>query len=92
MEKHRIAVTVFVEAEGVDRLDASHIGALAVRMSLIRQMNANHELSFTDRYGRTYTVPMHGVMETGMAAGNGYLWVEPTSKAYPRDDEPEEGQ
>jgi hypothetical protein len=29
-------------------------------------------------------VLVHEVREVGMAAGNGYLWTQPTLKAYPR--------
>lgn len=90
METHRIAVTVFVEAEGVDRVDAGHIAEAVVRMSLFQQ--AKHvnradggrdlTLSAINRHDRTITVLMHKIMETTTAAANGYLKVEPSNRAY----------
>jgi hypothetical protein len=89
-EKHRVAIVVFAECEGADYHDAA-VGA---------QMSLNHLLreggilgrefktlpSPPRRDGHSWETTIHHVMEVGMAAGNGYLWTEPTSKAFPRED------
>lgn len=136
---HQVAVTVFVEAEGVDAHDA---GAGAV-MAINRLIHTNHVEEFQDMptsitpkcskcyleagvtgkgvikshypgehgpvrkpykpcsgTGKAPWVPdqpvvgfvradrlriaarVFDVMETGMAAGNGHLWIRPTRRSY----------
>jgi hypothetical protein len=79
----RAAITVFIETdhEG-DQVDAGFLFKLALH----RALNGN-QLSITPRNWKPINITIHDVMETGMAAGNGYLWIEPTSKAFPRKDD-----
>src|SRR5436309_9023724 len=80
---HRVAITVFTTAEGVDLGDASAIAKRAVWRALAAA-NTNPDgwtiiAQFSDE---PLPVQIHDVIDTGMAAGNGYLWLEPTAKAY----------
>lgn len=82
MPLHRVAVTVFATVRAVDQHDADSVVEVAVRQALgtdrmrlptlIRARSAHSEAD----------VLVHHVTETGRAAGNGYLWTEPTSKAF----------
>lgn len=77
----RAAVTVFIETdhEG-DARDAAEVFRQALRQNLGDSTYMSHP-----RMGEI-TVIIHDVMEAGVAAGNGYLWMEPTSKAFPRKE------
>jgi hypothetical protein len=76
---HRVAVTVFVTAEGADEADAEAHAVLAVR----RTLSAPGDLPAIETpSGPLLPVRVEKVMETGMAMGNRYLWVRPTSEAY----------
>lgn len=82
----RAAVTVFIETdhEG-DAADAAQL----FRIALHRAIGGN-TLTIQPPNWKTINITIHDAMETGMAAGNGYLWLEPTSKAFPRRDEDKE--
>jgi hypothetical protein len=82
-QTYRVAIAVFVEVEGVSEHDAGTAGMLAIRQALCdgklgsfpreveyRAMDCQHTAKIVD------------VIEVGMAAGNGYLWTRPTSKAF----------
>jgi hypothetical protein len=77
----RAAITVFIETdhEG-DALDAG----ILFKMALHRAFNGKLSIKLP-AWDKPISIAIHDVMETGMAAGNGYLWVEPTSKAFPRE-------
>lgn len=83
-EKHRVAVVVFCEVDTETLEDAEIVAALAVRRKL-----AGHgslaplpaDIS-TDAYRHHFPILAVRVMEAGIAAGNGYLWTHPTSKAF----------
>lgn len=82
-QRHRVAVVVFVEAEGADERDAGNGAELAVRQALAGPrlgLPADITLKMANRPDEAMTVV--DVMEVGMAAGNGYLWTRPTSKAF----------
>lgn len=77
--RQRVALVVFADVtECADVLDAATVAAYFLRQNI--------------KFGPTeHPVPMrngipvvrfHQAMEVGMAAGNGYLWTEATSKAY----------
>jgi len=98
MAVHQVAVTVFCVAEGADYVDAGSHAAMAIRKALSGEQVAPmpYALEPVVLYpGRANEwslepVVVHDVMETGMAAGNGYLWLRPTVKSFPRreaDDE-----
>jgi hypothetical protein len=82
----RAAITIFIETdhEG-DQVDAGNL----FRIALHNALGGNH-LSITPANWKPVNIIIHDVMETGMAAGNGYLWLEPTSKAFPRKSSEEE--
>lgn len=84
--KYRTVVVVFVTADGVDERDAGHAAVLAVRTALGGdQMRLPVALT---RQMRDFTIEAEvvDVQEAGMAAGNGYLWTRPTSKAWSERD------
>lgn len=84
MTTHRVAVVVFCEVDAESELDAEAVVPLAVRRALggggLRP-DSCADLS-VDAYGHHFPVRAMLVMEAGLAAGNGYLWSTPTSKAY----------
>jgi hypothetical protein len=80
---YRSAVVVFVEAKGADERDAGNAAELAVRQALAGPrlgLPADIILKMANRPDEAMTVV--DVMEVGLAAGNGYLWTRPTSKAF----------
>lgn len=81
LSRHRVAVTVFATVESVDERDGGHILTYAVRRALRSALDEAGHLPFESSSG-TRTVRVHDVMDTGMAAGSGYLWLAPTSKAF----------
>lgn len=83
-ETHRVAVTVFASAPGVDEIDAGHIAVAAIRHVLRAARDPERDDLVISAPLRTGPVPIriHRVMETGTAARNGYLWVRTTGQAY----------
>jgi hypothetical protein len=83
LPEHRVPVTVFTTVRAVDYADAARVAEVAVRQALSGQRLTRLpvEIRFVTR-DHDVPVQVHGISETGIAAGNGYLWVEPTSKAY----------
>lgn len=85
LEEHRVAVTVFCVAPGVDEVDASLVAEAALRRVLTEATGTRvgHECVIEAPF-RDF--PRHvrvvDVMDIGVAAGNGYLWTRPTGKAY----------
>lgn len=90
LERHRVALVLFVDAEGINRRDAINRAEDVVRIALVREMDARRHITITDRFGITHTADLHKVIEIGDATLGGYLRLEPTDRAYPRNDEPEE--
>lgn len=84
LEKYQVSVTVFATAPGVDAGDASNRLEFAIR-KLLRESNDGYVLTDDGRNGTNEDMPIHLVMDTGVAAGNGYLWVRPTQKAKRED-------
>lgn len=79
----RVSVTVFVTVRGVDALDAGSIAEVAIRRALLAaRTNPDEFVVPCPMRTGVRPVRIHKVMETGMAAGNGYLWTDVTSKAY----------
>jgi hypothetical protein len=79
LDWHDVGVVVFMRAPGVDARDAAARAEWALR----RAIRANPDASLTDegQNGTGAAMPVVDVMEVGMAAGNGYLWLYPTVKA-----------
>lgn len=84
LEAFRVPVTVFTTVRGVDFRDAAAIAEVAIRNTLRDAATGEQKATLCVEHRRlgTLEVQWHKVMETGMAAGNGYLWTETTSKAY----------
>ncbi len=80
-EEFQVSVTVFATARGVDAGDAASLAEMAVRTAL-RNAAVDGELLVEHRRLGTLKTRVNKVIETGMAAGNGYLWTRATSKAY----------
>jgi hypothetical protein len=85
----RAAVTVFIETDHEG--DAIDVGIL-FKMALRQAIDGNTMQIVPNRLrnAEPITITVHESMETGMAAGNGYLWLEPTSKAFPRPENQED--
>lgn len=88
-ETYRVALVVFCEASGADAYDAAY----HAQRALTQQLSPNHArpaLLNPVSFPNGVTLPpvvVHDVIEVGMAAGNGYLWTSPTSKAFPRKED-----
>jgi hypothetical protein len=83
LPRHRVAVVVFAEVEATDACDASYI----VEQTL-HQLGAYPTAVINTKLRAELparNVTVHRVMDAGMAVGNGYLWLEPTLKAFPRE-------
>lgn len=79
-----VAVVVFVRCRAVDRIDAGHIGEAVVREALVdaAEKRAMPLVVPVPRHLPGETATVAGVMDLGVACGNGYLWTSPTLKAY----------
>lgn len=96
---HRLAITVFVDVqtESDDYVDAAHVAEITIRRALAKQtapkvypQSTPFELDRVKvRPNGTELPPVrvHDVVETGMAAGNGYMWMRPTKVAYRAADD-----
>lgn len=80
LEFHDVGIVVFMRAPGVDAGDAADRAAFALRRA-VRSSGRDSVLCDDGRNGTGAAMPVVDVMEVGMAAGNGYLWVRPTAKA-----------
>lgn len=94
MSRHRVAVTVFVETEASHRGVAEQHATITVKKALAKgdvlaaaPFDLDPVMIYRgegdERVGEPLpTVTVHEVMETGVAAGNGMLWLAPTAKGY----------
>lgn len=84
VEKHKVAIVIFCEAEGVDELDASTVAERAIMFKLTdgKFRQAKLGITFGIEKKTTRDVTVVKAMDAGLAAGNGYLWTSPTSKAF----------
>lgn len=89
---HRVAVTVFATARGHDRRQAAMAARMAVH-SAIAGAGSKSTAGYTrvevdgavSRFAPSDTyvvVDVHEVVDTGVALAGGYLWCEPTTKAF----------
>jgi hypothetical protein len=81
LPEHRVAVTVFATVRAVDERDGGSIVEHALRDLIKRCADGDGHL-VVYLHGEPRPVSVVDVMETGMAAGNGYLWLRPTPKSY----------
>lgn len=89
MVRERVAVVVFVEAEGVDRRDCHVAAALAVGRALRVASESTHDGTF---YVRANDVDQRQALVTGVltlqeALYGRFLDIEPNDKAFGRLDE-----
>lgn len=84
LPEQRVAITVFATVRAVDLSDAGFIAEAAIRRALLEVHRRDQEGLVVMSPMRRGGVPVriHKLMETGMAAGNGYLWTQLTPKAY----------
>lgn len=81
----RVALVVFADVEcsdgsNLDALDASMFVKRVLRAKLGHFDGRSHTVAMAN--GTEFAVRLHDAMEVGMAAGNGYLWQQVTSKAF----------
>ena len=81
----RVAVTVFVTAQGVDQLDASHGAEIAIRHALRTVAVEPGVLETPHARLGPFRVQVHKVMDTPTAGINGYLATRPTNRAFRED-------
>jgi hypothetical protein len=84
MSGFRVAVTVFVIAEGVNHGDAGNVAERAVTDVLAEVGNG---MTVRTPSGIKRAVQVVEVMETRTAAANGYLSVRPAARAFPRGED-----
>lgn len=78
-ERKRAAVVLFVDSEsGVDGPDIANL----VLIALHQAGTMKDGLTVRQADGKEHHVRIIHAIEAGMAAGNGYLWTEPTAKAW----------
>lgn len=77
----RAAVVVFIETTH----SGNPVDAAVLLKQALHQATGN-KLSVEDPRLGTIDIAVHEVLEIGLAAGNGYLWTSPTSKAFPRPE------
>lgn len=88
-ETYRVALLVTCEASGADAYDAAY----HAQRALTQQLSPNHVRPIVLNpvsYPNGVTLPpvvVHDVAEVGAAAGNGRLWTNLTSKAFPREED-----
>lgn len=86
LEWHDVGIVVFMRAPGVDARDAEARAEWAIRRAIRPTPDAT--LLDEGRNGTGAAMPVLDVQEVGMAAGNGYLWLRPTRKAYREREQP----
>jgi hypothetical protein len=80
--RKRVALIVFADVDS-DIGGAHHIAERALRGLIGPMEGETHTVRMSAVKGGTeFAVRFHDVMEAGMAAGNGYLWTQVTSKAF----------
>lgn len=87
LPEHRVAMVVFTTVRAVDELDGHGIVRHAIRSALKAESIDTDKVLLLARFrDAAVAVRVHDLVEVGTAAGNGYLWTRPTSKAYPCEE------
>lgn len=86
LPEHRVAITVFATTTGVNVRDAANVARAAIRQAIAAASESpapgfplDIPVAFRDE---CRPVQIVGVMETGAAAGDGYLRIVPTARAF----------
>lgn len=88
LAEFRVPITVFTCVQAVDFADAVFIAERALRQAFVTSSlhRPNGPLTIQAKFDRqgmpAVSVHVHQVRETGSAARNGLLWIEPTNDAY----------
>jgi hypothetical protein len=77
-QRHRVAVTVLVDAEGADARDAHHVAVTAVEQAL---GDAGNPIGVPIRPDLTRSARVVDVLTTGEALRSGALVVRPAGEA-----------
>lgn len=90
LSEHRVAMVLFTTVCAVDERDAADVARLAIVSALkdSRVVRPHRPATLLAKF-RDAEVPVqvHEVMDLGMAGGNGYAWIKPTGKGYPREED-----
>lgn len=81
-ERHRVAVVVFADIEGVDYDDACSGAELAIRHALSPdkgRLPVTHRVPVNHVHAEARVV---AIRELGLAQGNRYVWTRPTRRAW----------
>lgn len=79
-ERKRVAVVVFADVDW-DGQGSGHLVERALH-EILTFDGTEYPVRVGGDAGREVNVRFHDVMEAGAAIGNGYLWTQPTSKAF----------
>ncbi|UKD50867.1 hypothetical protein L3Q65_00815 (plasmid) [Amycolatopsis sp. FU40] len=87
MPEQRVAVTVFATVRGGDAQEAALVAQRALQQAFAAAANSLPRVALPLEIpvklpGGCETVRIVAMRETGAAARNGYLWVEPTPQAW----------
>lgn len=88
LTEFRVPITVFTSVRAVDFADAVFIAERALLQAFVTSSLHRPDGPLTiqakfDKQGKpAVPVEVHQIRETGHAARNGLLWVEPTNDAY----------
>jgi len=81
--EYRVPVTVFCTVNARDYRAAAGFAEIALRQQIAGNPLLEPPVDIVARVaGHETVVKVSDVMETGTAAGNGYLWTQATPKAY----------
>lgn len=85
LPEHRVAMVLFTTVRAADKLDAQAVARHAIVSALndsgvVRPYRpATILVRFRDS---EIPVQVHDVMDLGVAGGNGYVWIQPTNRAF----------
>jgi hypothetical protein len=101
-DNYRVAIVVFASVKKTDvpdEIEAFSTAELSIKRTLAGGDTLARKPFKLDRVPHNFAgggllaeVTVHEIKDLGVAAGNGYVWVRPTSKAYPRREELDDGE
>lgn len=89
LPEHRVAMVLFTTVRAVDKLDAEAVARHAIVTALgSKVVRPYRPATIMAKFGESQVpVEVSEVMDLGVAGGNGYVWIKPTSKGYPRKED-----